>query len=182
MEERLEGRSAGGGMRAVTSQYWRDWCGRATMALALFVVAPVVVCGGATCVRADDATLTFDVLTLTFPSADPDVTPEIPAGENPVTVSVKVRAAATAIIDLTATAAGDLISGADIIPIDRVRWIAAGQGFVSGSLKAYDPQLVGQWFGKRTDVTGTLSFRLQNSWQYASGFYSQVVVYTLVSY
>ena len=126
--------------------------------------------------------MTFDVLALTFPSADPDVTPEIPAAENPVSVSVKVRGAVTTITDLTATAAGDLISGADIIPIDRVRWIAAGQGFVSGSLKAYDPQLVGQWFGKRTDVTGTLSFRLQNSWQYASGFYSQVVVYTLVSY
>ena len=93
-----------------------------------------------------------------------------------------MRATPTAITDLTATAAGDLISGSDIVPIDRVRWIAAGQGFVSGSLVAYDPQLVGQWFGKRVDVNGTLSFRLQNSWQYATGFYSQVVVYTLVSY
>lgn len=126
--------------------------------------------------------MTFDVLTLTFPSADPDLAPEITASENPVSISVKVRGAATTISDLTATAAGDLISGADIIPIDRVRWTAAGQGFVSGGLEAYDPQLVGQWFGKRTDTTGTLSFRLQNSWQYATGYYSQVVVYTLVSY
>lgn len=169
-------------MRAVNSQYWGRWCGRATIALVLFVMAPVVVCAAATRASADDATLTFDVLTLTFPSADPDLTPQIEALENPISVSVRIRGGPATIADLTANAAGDLVSGSDLIPIDRVSWIAAGHGFVSGSLKAYDPQLVGQWFGKRTDVTGTLSFRLQNSWQYATGFYSQVVVYTLVSY
>jgi len=169
-------------MRAVDFRSWLCWRGRTTVALALFVIAPVLACTAAIPVWADDAALTLDVLTLSFPSADPDLTPEIPALENPISVSVRVRGASTTITDLTANAAGNLISGSDIIPIDRVRWTAAGQGFVSGNLEAYDPQLVGQWFGKRTDATGTLSFRLQNSWQYATGFYSQVVVYTLVSY
>ena len=84
MEERLEGRTAGGGMRAVNSQYWECWRGRATFALVLCAMAPVIVCASATRAFADSARLTFDVLTLAFPSADPDLTAEIDALENPV--------------------------------------------------------------------------------------------------
>jgi len=40
----------------------------------------------------DEATLALDVVTLSFPSSDPDAVPQMSAIENPVSVSVKVRA------------------------------------------------------------------------------------------
>jgi hypothetical protein len=108
--------------------------------------------------------------------------PLINAVENPVTVEVTVRAGNPAITDLTVLAAGDLMSGAELIPIGQVSWTAQGNGFVSGVLSKDDPQPVGQWFGKRVDALGSLSFRLQNSWSYAAGSYSQTIIYTLVAY
>lgn len=130
----------------------------------------------------DEATLTLDVVTLSFPSSDPDAVPQISAIENPVSVSVKVRASTPAIVDLTVISAGDLMSGSDSIAIDRVSWTASGDGFVPGALSKTDPQPVGQWFDRRLDANGTLWFQLENSWDYATGTYSQTVIYTLVSY
>lgn len=131
---------------------------------------------------ADTARLTFDTAAVSFPSADPDSVPQINAVENPVTIEVTVRAGNPTITDLTTLSSGDLQSGVDVIPIDRVSWTAQGSGFTSGVLSKDDPQPVGQWFGKRVDAVGSLSFRLQNSWSYATGSYSQTVVYTLVAY
>jgi hypothetical protein len=131
---------------------------------------------------ADSARLTLDVAALSFPSADPDVVPQVSALENPVTVEVTIRAGNPSIADLTVVSSGDLQSGADVIPIDRVSWTANGDGFTSGVLSKNGPQPVGQWFGKRIDAVGTLWFQLENSWDYAAGFYSQTVVYTLTSY
>jgi hypothetical protein len=131
---------------------------------------------------ADTARLTLDVATLSFPSADPDSVPQISAVENPVTVEVTVRCGNPSIADLTVLSSGDLLSGIDAIPIDRVSWTASGNGFTSGVLSRDDPQPVGQWFGKRVDAVGSLWFRLDNSWDYVTGSYSQTVVYTLTSY
>jgi hypothetical protein len=130
----------------------------------------------------DEATLTLDVVTLSFPSSDPDAVPQMSAIENPVSVSVKVRASNPAIVDLTVISAGDLMSGSDFIAIDRVSWTASGDGFVPGALSKTDPQPVGQWFDRRVDVNGTLWFQLENSWDYATGTYSQTAIYTLVAY
>ena len=130
----------------------------------------------------DTATLTLDVVTLSFPSSDPDAVPQISAIENPVSVSVTVRASNPAIVDLTVISAGDLMSGSDSIAIDRVSWTASGDGFVPGALSKTDPQPVGQWFDRRVDANGTLWFQLENSWDYATGTYSQTAIYTLVSY
>lgn len=131
---------------------------------------------------ADSARLTLDVAALSFPSADPDFVPQVSAIENPVTVEVTIRAANPSIADLTVVSSGDLQSGADVIPIDRVSWTANGDGFTSGVLSRDAPQPVGQWFGKQVDAVGTLWFQLENSWNYAAGSYSQTVIYTLTSY
>ncbi len=163
-------------------QHGRDRCRAATarpvIAFAL-ALSSLLLPAGAYC---DEATLTLDVVSLSFPSSDPDLVPEISAVENPVTVSVRVRGASSTIADLTAISPGDLVSGTDAIAIDRVNWTALGDGFVSGALSKTDPQPVGHWFGKKVDATGALWFRLQNSWTYATGTYSQTVIYTLVSY
>jgi len=132
--------------------------------------------------RGDTATLTLGVASVSFPPADPDSTPQIGAMENPVSVTVKIRSATDAIIDLSVLAAGDLVSGGDSISISRVSWTAAGSGFVGGALSKTGPQAVGQWFGRNVDVQGSLWFWLANSWDYPSGTYSQTLILTLAAY
>jgi len=132
--------------------------------------------------RGDTASLTLDVASLTFPASDPDITPQIAALENPVTVTVRVRGAVSTIADLTILAAGDLLSSADSIPITGITWTATGAGFVAGTLSKIDPQTMGHWFGKNIDVQGSLWFRLANSWGYPTGTYSQTLMLTLASY
>ena len=130
--------------------------------------------------RADSARLSLSTATLSFPTADPDVVPVIDAAENPVAVGVDVRGATSS--QLTALAAGDLVSGPDQIPIAAVHWTGQGDGFApAGTLSKNDPQLVGQWVG-RVDTAGSLWFQLDNSWSYPTGDYGQTVVYTLVAY
>jgi hypothetical protein len=125
-------------------------------------------------------TLTLSTSTLHFPNADPDTSPTINATENPLGVTVRVTQSQGRQIQLTALAAGDLRSGANVIAISAVRWTAQGSGFVSGTLSRTTPQLMGQWAGNGTR-TGTQQFQLTNSWSYATGNYSQTVLYTLVS-
>ena len=125
------------------------------------------------------ATLSFSSTTITFPSADPDVVPAVAATENPLQVQVIVSG--TILSQLTAQAGGDLRSGANSIAISNVTWTAQGSGFVSGQLSSSSSQRVGQWFFNK-NVTGQLRFWLANSWSYATGNYSQTVVYTLIAY
>lgn len=154
--------------------------GPAGLKAALALIATMVLAQGLA--QATTARLSFNVLTVSFPAADPDLTPAIGATENPVQVKVVVKGEQPSIMSqLTVQAAGDLQSGPDRIPVDRITWTAQGQGFVSGTLSSSQPQLVGQWTGK-VDSTGQLRFWLQNSWSYAAGVYSQSLVYTLVAY
>jgi len=133
--------------------------------------------------RATSAKLDFSVLTLSFPSADPDTVPTILAVENPVIVTVDINGPSSTLSELTVMAAGDLMSGSDQIPVSQVEWQAQGVGFVPGPtrLSKDAPQLVGQWAGN-TNAQGSLRFGMENSWDYATGVYSQTVVYTLIAY
>jgi hypothetical protein len=132
---------------------------------------------------ADSARLTLDTTTLSFPSADPDTAPSILATENPVAADVFVNGSGSTISQLTALAAGDLTSGSDQIAVSQVEWQGQGQGFVPGpvALSKDTPQLVGQWTGK-VNERGNLQFELVNSWDYATGVYTQSVAFTLITY
>jgi len=125
-------------------------------------------------------TLTLSTSTLHFPNADPDTSPVINATENPLGVTVRVTGNPHGQCQLTALAAGDLRSGTNVIAISAVKWTAQGTGFVSGTLSSSSPQLMGQWYGN-TYEQGSQSFRLDNSWSYATGNYGQTVLYTLVT-
>ena len=142
-----------------------------------------VTCSSPKRAEAVSAELTLGMGSISFPAADPDVAPVVAALENPVHVKVKVRGdkGVPVVAQLTALAGGDLISGPDRIAIEQVSWSGAGSGFLSGVFSATESQLVGQWSGDIT-VNGDLRFWLANSWTYASGEYSQTVVYTLVAY
>jgi hypothetical protein len=127
------------------------------------------------------ARLSFDVATITFRAADPDLVPAVAAAENPIQVDVDIKGSPGLTSVLSVQAGGDLISGADRIPISSITWTAQGSGFVSGVLSSTTSELVGQWMGKAT-ATGYLRFWLANSWSYAAGNYRQNLVYTLIAY
>jgi hypothetical protein len=131
------------------------------------------------------ATLTINTASISFPNADPGVVPTVPANENPVGVTASVQIEDGSTATLTATAAGDLVSGSDTIAINSVRWIVTGSpgntgGLVAGTMSKSAPVLAGSWTQSGT-YTGSFLFYLANSWSYATGTYSQTVTYTVTA-
>jgi hypothetical protein len=128
----------------------------------------------------DHAKLTINPTTINFPDADPDLVDPIPAIENSVSVQSRVRTSDTTMSTLTCASDGDLISGGDMIDITNVTWTSTGAGYIDGTMDDAVEQLAGSWSGPGT-FAGTFDYFLANSWDYATGNYSQTVVYTLVA-
>jgi hypothetical protein len=128
---------------------------------------------------ADKAKLTLGVGTINFPDADPDSVPSVSAGENPVTVTVKAHTGSSSSVTLTVQANGDLVSGSETIAISNVTWTASGAGFAAGAMDT-TPVAAGSWTGSG-NRSGSFSYFLANSWNYAKGDYTQTVVYTLTA-
>lgn len=126
------------------------------------------------------AKLVISSSTVTFPNADPDVTPFVAAAEGAISVTAKARTATGSPVELTVLAAGDLVSGPNTIGVTNVSWTASGAGFVAGTLSSSVAQTVGSWSGPGQRA-GTQSFQLANSWTYATGAYSTVATYTLIA-
>jgi hypothetical protein len=122
--------------------------------------------------------LSISPQTINFPDADPDVTPYVNAMENPVTVTVQAQTEKKKTVTLTVLAQGDLVSGADSIPINNVRWTATGEGFAPGTMSKSAAVTAGAWVGPGSR-RGTFSYVLANSWNYHRGSYRATVVYTL---
>jgi hypothetical protein len=118
--------------------------------------------------------------TINFPSADPDDYPSVAAAENPISVRVRVTGNPWGNWRLTVLAGGDLVSGSNTIPISNVTWTAQPLPFVDGRLDKATPQVVASGTGN-ANSTGSLRFFFKNSWNYATGNYSQVIVFTLTA-
>jgi len=125
------------------------------------------------------AKLTLSHSTINFPDADPDEVPSISASQNPVTVTAKVRTGKNSTATLEHQAAGDLKSGGDEISISNVTWTATGTGYVSGTMNT-TKQTAGSWVGSGSR-TGSFSYFLANSWDYATGNYTVTTTYTLTA-
>jgi hypothetical protein len=126
------------------------------------------------------AKLTLSSPTVTFPDADPDTVPSIPAQEGAITVTAKIRS--TSACDLKVLAAGDLKSGANTIDISNVTWTASGGGFQGGTMNKTTAQIAGTWpAGSSGSHAGTFSFFLANSWNYAPGNYTTTATFTLTA-
>jgi hypothetical protein len=126
------------------------------------------------------AKLSLSSNTLSFPDADPDTVPLVPAAGGAITITAKARASLAATVTLTVLAADDLRSGVDTIPASALTWMASGAGFVNGTVSRATPQVVASWTGSGIR-TGTQTYRFQNSWSYRTGTYSVSLLYTLVS-
>ena len=126
------------------------------------------------------AKLTLGTAVINFTDADPDTTASIPATENPVNVTAKVKTGSASTATLTVLAAGDLTSGGDTIAISNVSWTATGTGFTAGTMSKATAQSAGSWTGSG-NRTGTFSYVLANSWSYATGSYTANATYTLTA-
>jgi hypothetical protein len=135
---------------------------------------------GATFVVASQVKLTLSLSALTFPDADPDLQPLIPAWEGPITITAKARATFSNEIILTVLATDDLRSGMDVIPIAQLAWTTTGAGLTGGTMSHTLAQRVATWTSSGT-FAGTQTFTLGNSWTYPTGSYGMTVTYTLTT-
>jgi hypothetical protein len=142
-------------------------CGLCALAL---LIQPAIV-------GADNITLTLGSSQVRFSDADPATTAVISSTDNPISMAVKFGGQGNWV--LTVLANGDLSAGANRIPISSVSWNASGAGFVSGTLSKSQSEVVASG---TTDRSGTLSFRLNNSYSYPTGSYSQSLTFTAVSF
>jgi hypothetical protein len=115
---------------------------------------------------------------ISFPSADPDVTPTIAAA--PVVVSIRIRQSSGP-WQLTVLANGDLMSGGETVDITNVAWTATPvPPFQNGTLSRTVAQRMASGTGNVNPTqNGSVVFRLANSWNYAAGTYTQTLVFTL---
>jgi len=131
------------------------------------------------------AKLDVDISAVTFLNADPDTTTVITASEGPITITAKAKTSNGSPVNLTVLAGGDLISSSTTtpIPISNVTWTAssgAGGGFVAGTLSKTTPKTVASWTGSG-NRTGSVTFKLNNTWNYDTGSYSATLIFTLTS-
>jgi hypothetical protein len=117
---------------------------------------------------------------ITFSPGDPDTVPLILSA--PITLTYRIRqAAAQAPWQLTVLASGDLMSGSSTVDISNVSWVATpAPPFRNGTLNETVAQVLATGVGNVNPAqTGSITFRLKNSWTYDTGTYTQTVVFTL---
>ena len=100
---------------------------------------------------------------------------------SPVQVNYRVRQNNRQAWLLTVIADGDLVSGPSTIDISAVSWIGSpSPPFQNGTLSKTTAQTVATGPGNvSSPSTGTLTFRLANSWTYDAGVYTQTLVFTI---
>ena len=124
------------------------------------------------------ARLSLSTLTITFPDADPDAVPNVPASQGPITITAKARTSVNGGVTLTVLANDDLRSGLKTIPASAVTWTATGLGFSNGTLSAAAEQTIAAWTGSGVR-TGTQLFFFRNLWSHPTGTYTLTMTFTL---
>lgn len=123
--------------------------------------------------------LSISPTVINFPPGDPDLVPQITSV--PITVTYRIRQAQGLNWQLTVLASGHLMSGPSTVDITNVTWVATpAPPFRSGTLNHTVAQVMAAGVGNvNPTATGSVTFRLKNSWTYDSGTYTQTVVFTL---
>jgi hypothetical protein len=147
-----------------------------------FIGACVVAGVALTMVSAADAqTLTFSITqpSISFADADPDTTPSLGAAN--VTVNYRVQSNIGGSWRITIMSSTDLTSGSAGIPISNVTWTATpSPPFQAGTMSTTVQQTMATGSGNVNPAqTGTVVFRLANSWSYNVGTYSATFTFTL---
>ena len=147
-----------------------EW--RLLLLVAGWLACPVVA-------DAQQLDLSISPLVVTFPTTDPDAAPILNAP--PVSVQFRVRGNGNRPWLITVQASGDLISGQSRIPAAAVSWLATpAPPFRAGTMSGTQAQTVASGNGNvNPTTTGTVTFRLTNSWNYDAGTYLQTLTFTL---
>lgn len=147
---------------------------------AALVAAPATTTSTVTVSATVSATakLVLGAATVSFPDADPDVSPLLSAPA--ITVDAKGKTSTSGNITLTVVASDDLKSGSDVIGISNLTWTATGTGYSAGTMSKASGQTLGSWTGSGA-FSGTQTYKLANSWSYATGSYSTTLTYTLTA-
>jgi hypothetical protein len=151
-----------------------------TCRISVFTLACVTLLIRPTSAAAQKLDLTVSPTSITFPSADPDISPIVLAP--PIVVSVRVRQnQAASPWQVTVLANGDLIAGSQTVDITNVTWAATpAPPFQNGTLSKTVAQRIATGTGNLNPaMDGSVTFRLTNSWNYAAGTYTQTIVFTL---
>jgi len=122
--------------------------------------------------------ITVSPASVSFPSANPDVSPVVAAA--PVVVTIRIRQSSGP-WSLTVLANGDLLAGASTVDITNVSWTATpAPPFQNGVLSKTVAQSMASGTGNVNPATnGSVTFRLANAWNYNAGLYTQTVTFTL---
>lgn len=122
--------------------------------------------------------LTVSPTSVSFASADPDISPQIAA--SPIVVTVRVRSNSGP-WSLTVLANGDLLAGSALVDISNVTWNATpAPPFQNGTLSKTVAQRMASGTGTvNPAINGSVTFRLANAWTYSAGVYTQTIVFTL---
>jgi len=122
--------------------------------------------------------ITVSPTSVSFPSANPDVSPVVAAA--PVVVTIRIRQSSGP-WSLTVLANGDLLAGASTVDITNVSWTATpAPPFQNGVLSKTVAQSMASGTGNVNPATnGSVTFRLANAWNYNAGLYTQTVTFTL---
>lgn len=124
------------------------------------------------------AKLTLSTASASFPDADPDAIPQIPAAGGPILITAKSRANPGTQVLLTVQAADDLRSGVNVISASNITWTATGTGFVAGTLSTVSPVTLAAWTGSGVRA-GSQQLYFRNLWTHPTGTYTVSLVYTL---
>lgn len=125
--------------------------------------------------------LILSVGSMSFPSADPDAVPLVPADGAPITVTVRTTVVRGGLVTLTVVASDNLRSGLDSIDVSALQWTGAGTGFaVSGTMSRTAAQAVGNWTGSG-ERSGQQAYVFVNSWSHPTGSYTATLTYTLTT-
>lgn len=122
--------------------------------------------------------LSVSPVTISFGSADPDISPVVTA--SPVVVTIRIRQS-TGPWQLTVLAGGDLMSGGTAVDITNVSWTATpAPPFQNGTMSKTVAQRMAAGTGNvNPAANGSVTFRLANAWTYSAGIYTQTLVLTL---
>ena len=150
-------------------------------ARTLALIGAVAFAAGVVPAGAQVLELSLSPRVISFPSSDPDALPVVVAA--PVTVSYRIRQNAGSGWSLTVLAGGDLISGPSRVDISNVTWTATpAPPFQGGTLSKTVAQRIASGTGNVANPSsGSVMFRLANSWTYSTGTYTQTVLFTLSS-
>lgn len=145
----------------------------------ILLVAAVAVVAVSSPAAAQLLNLSVSPALVTFPTTDPDTAPVLSG--SPLTVQFRVRGNGNRPWMLTVQSSGDLISGQSRIPASAVSWMATpAPPFRTGTLSGTQAQPLASGSGNINPTqTGTITFRLTNSWTYDAGTYVQTLVFTL---